>query len=237
MFYKISADCAFFSSQRGREKAAVAHRCFLVAGQGCSGFSGGRPGPIARPDPLCRKQEVRGRWRAGPFRRPASPSEPCSEATVLRFAPLETSGHPLYRKMAHFFAGMRHGVCRSVSVPEGKQEAGTTEARQTPPVRAMRNRRKGLSHRRKGPRAGAPSQVLSSRRTRRTKEAREFGRRVRRLREKKGLTQTELAETCGLRKVQIGDIERGEANIRLSTLLRITRGLETTIERMLEAIL
>lgn len=57
---------------------------------------------------------------------------------------------------------------------------------------------------------------------------REFGRRVRELRSRKGLTQDQLATKCGRGFVmqRIGEIERGEANCTLQTVAALARGLE-----------
>ncbi len=56
---------------------------------------------------------------------------------------------------------------------------------------------------------------------------REFGRRVRELRKRAGLTQQALADKCGEGFVmqRIGEIERGEANCTLQTVERLARGL------------
>jgi transcriptional regulator with XRE-family HTH domain len=63
-----------------------------------------------------------------------------------------------------------------------------------------------------------------------------LGRRIKRLREKKGLSQGQLAQACDLWRGHIGQIERGNHNIRLSSLLKITKKLDITIERMLRGI-
>lgn len=48
---------------------------------------------------------------------------------------------------------------------------------------------------------------------------------VRYLRHFKGLSQEELANTCGLHRTYVGSVERGERNITLSTLETIARSL------------
>ncbi len=52
-----------------------------------------------------------------------------------------------------------------------------------------------------------------------------FGKKVRELRLAKGWTQEGLAERTGLHPTYIGGVERGERNIGLDNLLKITRAL------------
>ena len=56
---------------------------------------------------------------------------------------------------------------------------------------------------------------------------------VRALRKKKGLSQKELANTCGLHRTYIGSVERGERNITLSTLEVLSKALEVTVIELL----
>lgn len=62
---------------------------------------------------------------------------------------------------------------------------------------------------------------------------REFGRRVRAMREQKHWTQEELADRSGLASVQISRIERGAREIRLTTLLRLISAFETSPDKLL----
>lgn len=55
--------------------------------------------------------------------------------------------------------------------------------------------------------------------------ARQFGQRVRALRMKKGISQEELAECCGVHRTYMGRIERGETNITLTNIHKVARGL------------
>jgi len=64
-----------------------------------------------------------------------------------------------------------------------------------------------------------------------------LGARIRRLRQKKGLTRRQLAHLCHLRPRYLGQIERGNHNVRLLHLRKITRGLDITIERLLKGII
>ena len=52
-----------------------------------------------------------------------------------------------------------------------------------------------------------------------------FGRRLRELREREGLTQDRLGKLSGLHSSIIGRLERGEHEPRLSSLLSVSRGL------------
>ena len=47
------------------------------------------------------------------------------------------------------------------------------------------------------------------------------GKIVRQLREKKGISQEELADACGLDRTYISGIERNKRNVTLSTLEKI----------------
>ncbi len=53
-----------------------------------------------------------------------------------------------------------------------------------------------------------------------------FGRRVRLYRKLKKYSQEKLAELCDLHPVYIGQIERGEKNASLETIVRISKGLD-----------
>lgn len=57
----------------------------------------------------------------------------------------------------------------------------------------------------------------------------QFGQNVRRLREKKQLTQEALAERVGLHTTYISGIERGVRNPSLLSLVRVAKGLGVKI--------
>ena len=59
--------------------------------------------------------------------------------------------------------------------------------------------------------------------------AEEFGARARRLREARLLTQERLGEHAGLHTTQVGHIERGERDVRLSTILKLAHALGVEI--------
>lgn len=54
----------------------------------------------------------------------------------------------------------------------------------------------------------------------------EFGLRVRTIRTKAGLSQEELANSSGLDRTYIGGVERGERNISLINIIRISNALK-----------
>jgi transcriptional regulator with XRE-family HTH domain len=56
----------------------------------------------------------------------------------------------------------------------------------------------------------------------------QLGSKIRELRTKKGLSQEKLADACGLHRSHMGEIERGRANVTLSTLQAIAQKLQTT---------
>jgi transcriptional regulator with XRE-family HTH domain len=65
---------------------------------------------------------------------------------------------------------------------------------------------------------------------------RSLGQRIRALRTKKGWSQEYLSERCNLYSSHVGQIERGESNVTLSTLLAIARAFDTTVSEMFEGL-
>jgi transcriptional regulator with XRE-family HTH domain len=53
-----------------------------------------------------------------------------------------------------------------------------------------------------------------------------FGRRLRALRRKRGLSQEELAFRAGLHRTYVSSVERGERNVALINVERLARALE-----------
>jgi transcriptional regulator with XRE-family HTH domain len=60
-----------------------------------------------------------------------------------------------------------------------------------------------------------------------------LGRRIKLLREEQGLTQEQLAFACELDRTYISDLERGNRNLSYLGLIKLAKGLNTTISRML----
>ena len=60
-----------------------------------------------------------------------------------------------------------------------------------------------------------------------------LGTRIRQLRKKKGWTQDEFAVICDLHRSHMGKIERGETNVRLSTLVVIAKSLDVSVEELI----
>jgi transcriptional regulator with XRE-family HTH domain len=53
-----------------------------------------------------------------------------------------------------------------------------------------------------------------------------FGKRVRQLRQKRKLSQEELAHRAGIHRNYLGETERGERNIGLKNILRLAKALK-----------
>ncbi|MBS5531713.1 helix-turn-helix transcriptional regulator [bacterium] len=63
-----------------------------------------------------------------------------------------------------------------------------------------------------------------------------FGDRVRELRIAQGLSQEVLAQKAGLHRTYIGSIERGERNISLNNIKKISVALCVTIENIMKGL-
>lgn len=64
-----------------------------------------------------------------------------------------------------------------------------------------------------------------------------FGGRVRHYRKNRGLSQEQLAELCDLHPTYIGQLERGEKNASLETVMRVCAGLSVAPEVLFENII
>lgn len=53
-----------------------------------------------------------------------------------------------------------------------------------------------------------------------------LGIHIRQLREKKGMSQQDLADDCGITQNQVGRIERAEINTTVKTLVKIINALD-----------
>ena len=60
-----------------------------------------------------------------------------------------------------------------------------------------------------------------------------FGRNVKAARIKANMTQTELAERCGLRQHHLSQIENGQINVTLGTMARLARAFGDDVPTML----
>jgi len=61
-----------------------------------------------------------------------------------------------------------------------------------------------------------------------------LGVHIRQLREKKGLSQQDLANDCDIPKTQIGRIERAEINTTIKTLVKIANALNIEPKELLD---
>ncbi|MBV7534056.1 helix-turn-helix transcriptional regulator [Chitinophaga sp. sic0106] len=57
-----------------------------------------------------------------------------------------------------------------------------------------------------------------------------IGLNVKRMREARGMTQSELAESSALRQATIADIELGKSNFEINTLVRICSALNCYLD-------
>lgn len=61
-----------------------------------------------------------------------------------------------------------------------------------------------------------------------------FGKRVRQLREKKGISQEQLGFDVGLHRTYIGQIERAEKNITLKNIEKIAKQLDVNVSELMD---
>ena len=64
---------------------------------------------------------------------------------------------------------------------------------------------------------------------------RNFGQRVRELRQERGLSQEALALACDLDRTYIGGVERGERNISLLNICKIAAALGIPVKELFNA--
>lgn len=67
-------------------------------------------------------------------------------------------------------------------------------------------------------------------------ESIKFGKRVRELREAKGWTLETLAEAAQMNELQVGHIERGASDPKLSTILKLARALAVRPEELFRSL-
>ena len=61
-----------------------------------------------------------------------------------------------------------------------------------------------------------------------------FGQRVKRLRDKTGMSQEDLADRCGFARSYMSRIERGKANPSLDAIERLAGGLRVAVGALFE---
>jgi transcriptional regulator with XRE-family HTH domain len=62
----------------------------------------------------------------------------------------------------------------------------------------------------------------------------QFGRNVKELRQRKGLSQEALANLCDLDRTYIPGVEKGERNVSLIVIQKIAKGLNVEIKALFE---
>lgn len=72
--------------------------------------------------------------------------------------------------------------------------------------------------------------------TKRNKELQLIGKNIKKIRASKKMSQEELANVSELHRTYIGNIERGEKNPTILTLLMIAKALHVTLNELLEGI-
>ena len=65
----------------------------------------------------------------------------------------------------------------------------------------------------------------------------QFGKNVRKKRELKTLSQEDLADLSGLHRTYISSVERGQRNVSLINIIKITKALECEISELFNKII
>jgi transcriptional regulator with XRE-family HTH domain len=65
---------------------------------------------------------------------------------------------------------------------------------------------------------------------------RSFGKTLRLLRERRNLSQEDLASLCNVHRTYIGRIERGETNVTLETIAKISRALNIRLFQLFKGL-
>lgn len=63
-----------------------------------------------------------------------------------------------------------------------------------------------------------------------------FGKRVRQLRHRLGLSQEAFADLCALDRTYMGGIERGERNVALRNIEKVARALKLSLSELLRGV-
>lgn len=64
----------------------------------------------------------------------------------------------------------------------------------------------------------------------------EIGKRIRKLRERKGMSITEFAAHLGISRQHLSTVEHGKAEVGLQALQAIAAGLDTTMSALLKGL-
>jgi transcriptional regulator with XRE-family HTH domain len=62
------------------------------------------------------------------------------------------------------------------------------------------------------------------------------GARIRELRMGRGWSQEAFADICEIHRSHMGEIERGEVDVAISTLAKLAKGLDITVSTMLKGV-
>ena len=63
-----------------------------------------------------------------------------------------------------------------------------------------------------------------------------FGKRIRHVRLAKGFTQESLADTVGLHRTYIGNIERGEESVSVDNAAKIAKALKVSLSELFKGL-
>lgn len=64
--------------------------------------------------------------------------------------------------------------------------------------------------------------------------AQKFGENMKRIRLEKGMSQGDICRSLGLDRAYISNVENGKLNLTLSTMEKVAKVLDTTIDQLLK---
>ncbi len=65
-------------------------------------------------------------------------------------------------------------------------------------------------------------------------ELRQVGNNIKKHRQKRGLTQLDLAAACGMDESAIGRLENGNTNPTLKTLVKLAKALDVSVQALVK---
>ncbi len=65
-----------------------------------------------------------------------------------------------------------------------------------------------------------------------TPTRKQFGKRLRELRKKEGLSQEELGFKAGIHRTYVGAVERGEQNVSIDNIHKLAKALKISLEEL-----